>query len=105
MPANEIHQNDVGTIFKVTVKDGDSAVDISSATSGSSKIIIFKKPSGTKEEKNASFNTDGTDGIMNYTIQTDDLDEIGTYQIQGKVVISDGTFFTDIKKFKVHRNL
>ena len=32
MPANEIHQNDVGTIFKVTVKDGDDAVDISSAT-------------------------------------------------------------------------
>ena len=43
MPANEIHQNDIGTIFKVTVKDGDSAVDISSATSGSSKTIIFKK--------------------------------------------------------------
>ena len=105
MAANEIHMNDVGTKFLVTVTDGTTAVDISSATSGSSKIIIFKKPSGTKEEKNASFNTDGTDGIMNYTIQTDDLDEIGTYQIQGKVVISDGTFFTDIKKFKVHRNL
>ena len=42
MAANEIHMNDVGTRFLVTVTDGTSAVDISSATSGSSKTIIFK---------------------------------------------------------------
>ncbi len=36
---------------------------------------------------------------------TDDLDEAGSYKLQGKVVISDGTFYTDITTFKVHRNL
>lgn len=55
--------------------------------------------------KAASFNTDGTDGKIYYTAVADDLDEVGTYEIQGKVVITDGTFYTDIQTFKVHRNL
>ena len=102
MAANEIHVNDVGTQFLVTVTDGSSAVDISSATT---KELIIKKPSGTKLTKATSFNTDGTDGKMIYNIASDDLDEAGSYKLQGKVVISDGTFYTDIHTFKVHRNL
>ena len=102
MAANEIHVNDVGTQFLVTVTDGSSAVDISSATT---KELIIKKPSGTKLTKATSFNTYGTDGKMKYNIASDDLDEAGSYKLQGKVVISDGTFYTDIHTFKVHRNL
>ena len=102
MAANEIHVNDVGTKFLVTVTDGSSAVDISSATT---KQLIIKKPSGTKLTKATAFSTDGTDGKMQYSIGSDDLDEAGSYKLQGKVVISDGTFYTDIHTFKVHRNL
>lgn len=102
MAANEIHVNDVGTKFLVTVTDGSSAVDISSATT---KQLIIKKPSGTKLTKATAFTTDGTDGKMQYSITSDDLDEAGSYKLQGKVVISDGTFYTDIHTFKVHRNL
>jgi len=102
MAANEIHENDVGTKFLVTVTDGSSAVNISSA---STKQLIIKKPSGTKLTKATSFSTDGTDGKMYYNIAADDLDEAGTYKLQGKVIISDGTFYTDIQTFKVYRNL
>ena len=102
MSANEIHLNDIGTKFQVTVKDGDDAVDISSA---STKSLIFKKPSGTKMTKTAAFTSDGSDGKIDYTVILNDLDEVGTYQLQGNVVISDGTFYTDIQTFKVHRNL
>ena len=102
MAANEIHINDVGTQFLVTVTDGTSAVDISSATT---KQLIFKKPSGAKLTKAAAFNTDGTDGKIRYNVAADDLDEVGSYKLQGKVVISDGTFYTDITTFKVYRNL
>ena len=102
MPANEIHQNDVGTQFLVTVKDGSSAVNISSATT---KQLIIKKPSGTKLTKTATYSTDGADGKIYYNTVADDLDEAGTYKLQGKVVISDGTFYTDITTFKVYRNL
>lgn len=102
MAANEIHLNDVGTKFLVTVTDGSSAVDISSA---SAKQIIIQKPSGTKLTPAAAFDSDGTDGKMSYITVVNDLDEAGSYKLQGKVVISDGTFYTDITSFKVHRNL
>tara|TARA_R100000005_G_C4914267_1_gene150518 strand:- start:5 stop:313 length:309 start_codon:yes stop_codon:yes gene_type:complete len=102
MAANEIHVNDIGTQFLVTVKDGSSAVDISSS---STKQIIIKKPSGEKITASAVFSSDGTDGKMYYNTVSGDLDEAGSYKIQGKVIISDGTFFTDITSFKVHRNL
>ena len=102
MAANEIHMNDVGTKFLVTVTDGTTAVDISSATT---KQLIFQKPSGTKLTKATAFTSDGTDRKMQYSIASDDFDEAGSYKLQGKVVISDGTFYTDIHTFKVHRNL
>ena len=40
--ADEIHVNDIGTRFLITVKDDGSAVDISSA---SALQINFRKPS------------------------------------------------------------
>jgi len=102
MPANEIHVNDVGTLFTLTIKDGDSAVNISSATT---KKIIIKKPSGTKLTYSTAFVSDGTDGKMKYNAVSGDLDEAGTYKLQSYVIISDGTFYTDITSFKVYRNL
>lgn len=105
MPANEIHVNDLGTKILVTVTDSATAVDVSGAVAAGSKQIIIKKPSGTKLEKEAVFNSDGTDGKIYYLIIAGDFDEAGTYKIQGKVIISDGTFYTDIQSFKVHRNL
>ena len=102
MPANEIHVNDVGTLFTLTIKDGDSAVNISSATT---KKIIIKKPSGTKLTYSTAFVSDGTDGKMKYNAVSGDLDEAGTYKLQSYVIISAGTFYTDITSFKVYRNL
>ena len=102
MAANEIHVDDVGTQFLLTIMDGSAAVDISSA---STNQIIIKKPSGTKMTKSATFSSDGSDGKIYYSSIADDLDETGSYKLQGKVIISDGTFYTDITTFKVHRNL
>ena len=102
MPANEIHVNDVGTLFTITIKDGDSVVDISSATT---RKIVIKKPSGTKLTYTTTFVSDGTDGKMKYNAVSGDLDETGTYKLQSYVIIGDGTFYTDITSFKVYRNL
>lgn len=102
MPANEIHQNDIGTAFTITIQDGTTAVDISTATT---KKIVFKKPSGTKLTYDTAFVSDGTDGKIKYNVVAGDLDEVGTYKLQSYVVISDGTFYTDITSFKVYRNL
>tara|TARA_R110000744_G_scaffold104065_5_gene199328 strand:- start:338 stop:649 length:312 start_codon:yes stop_codon:yes gene_type:complete len=103
MPINEIHKGDIGTVFKVTIKDGSEVVDISSSTT---KQLIFKKPSGEKLEKAASYFTNGSDGIITYSTLDGDLDEEGMWKLQGKIILSGGnTFNTDLKSFKIHRNL
>lgn len=102
MAANEIHKDDIGTQFTVTVKDGTTAVDVSTATV---KQLIFKAPGGTILIKAAALVSGGTDGIIQYTSIDGDLSEDGVWKMQGKVVIGGNTFKTDITSFKVHRNL
>ncbi len=95
----EIHQGDIGTIFRITVYDGSSTVDVSGATS---KEILFLKPDATTLTKTAAFYTDGTDGIIQYTTITGDLDTVGGWQLQAKVTLPTGTWTSCKQKFKVN---
>ena len=99
----EIHKNDIGTVFRLTLKDNGSAVDISSASA--TKDIIFKKPSGLIVTQGASFTSDGTDGKIQYASVAGDLDEVGHWEMQASVVITAGTFKSEIEGFQVKRNL
>ena len=65
MAANEIHKDDIGTVFTLTVKDGSAVVNVASA---SSKLIKFRKPGGVIISKTAEFVTDGTDGKISLTV-------------------------------------
>ena len=78
MAKNEIHLNDIGTIFEVTVQDDGVIVDISGATT---KEIIFKKSRGEVLTKAAVFSTDGVDGKMRYVAVAGDLDERGQWEL------------------------
>jgi len=101
MAANEIHQNNVGTEFRVTVLESGTAVNVSSATN----YIRFSKPDNTVVSKNASFYTDGTDGIITYTSASGDLDVVGTWKIQAFVDFGVNEFYSDISTFRVYKNL
>ena len=100
--ASQIHEDDIGTKFLVTVTDDGSAVDISSATS---LVIYIKKPDGTTLTRTGVLNSDVTDAKMYYISVSGDLDAAGSYKIQGKVSLSAGTFYTSISTFKVHCNI
>lgn len=100
--ASEIHVGDIGTIFRITIKDGDAIVDVSSVDS---KVIYLQKPTGTTLTKNASLYTNGTDGVIQCVSESGDLDEAGTWQIQAKIDFGTDVFNTNIDKFKVLRNL
>lgn len=103
MPIGEIHQNDVGTIFLVTIKDeNDAVVDVSTAIT---KNLIFKKPDGTIETRAASFVTDGTDGQIKYITVSGDLDTHGAWSLQAFVDFGSTEWYSDISKFKVYPNL
>jgi len=102
MAAEEIHLNDVGTLFKILIKDGDEVRDISTMTV---KELLFKKPCGTLLTKTASFLTDGTDGYITYTTIADDLDEAGLWQIQAHLEGVSLDIHSDVAFFRVYPNL
>jgi hypothetical protein len=103
----QVHINDIGTIFRVTVYDTTSTgsttvADISGATT---KTFTFKRPNGTTFERTAVFTTDGTDGDIQYISVDGDLDVSGTWHLQAYVATSAGNWNTSVGTFKVHENL
>lgn len=101
MAANEIHLNDVGTEFRLTVLESGTAVNVSSATN----YIKFSKPDNTVVTQSGTLYTDGTDGVITYTSASGDLDTVGTWRIQVLVDYGATEFYSDISTFKVHKNL
>jgi len=103
MPAGEIHVDDIGTNFIVTIRDENEAiVDISTATT---KNIIFRKPDGIILTKAGSFVTDGTDGKLKYAFQSGDLDTHGQWYAQAFIDFGSTEWYSDIEKFTVYNNL
>lgn len=102
MPA-QIHKDDIGTVFRLLIKDQDDAIqDISAATT---KDIIFTKPTGEKLTKAGSFTTNGTDGYIQYVSVSGDLDTVAMWNLQAHIIQSGTSFKTDIYSFKVFPNL
>jgi len=101
MAANEIHLNDVGTEFKLTISDAGTAVDVSSALEIK---INFRKPDGTCFSKTASA-VDAANGIVRYITGVGDLDTTGTWKLQAFVDFGSTEFYSDIQSFRVHKNI
>lgn len=101
MAADEIHVGDVGTRFLVTIMDGATAVDVSTATV---KQILLKKPSGVILTKSASFVLTGADGRIQYFSIAGDLDLAGFWHIQAYVEMPAGKWHSDVQLFEVHAN-
>jgi hypothetical protein len=101
MAANEIHKNDIGTEFRITILEDAVAVNVSSSTN----YIRFSKPDNTVVIESGSLYTDGTDGIIKYTSVSGDLDTVGTWKLQAFIDFGATEFYSDISTFKVHKNL
>ena len=102
MAESEIHVGDVGTVFVLTVYDGDELVDVSGATT---KQVRLMDPGGNTVAKDASFTTNGTDGKIQHTTVLGDMDETGWWQIQAYLVLPTWRGHSDIAKFIVYGNL
>ena len=102
MAANEIHKNDVGTIFTITIYDDTSVVDISTATN---KQLYFRKPDGTTATVSGTFLTNGSDGKLTYTFGSGELDVDGRWRMQAYLTFPSGNWYSDITTFKVYDNI
>jgi|TARA_B100000676_G_scaffold141614_1_gene140248 DUF4097 and DUF4098 domain-containing protein YvlB len=102
MAANEIHVNDIGTNFIITVKEGGTIVNLAPTTSVN---LLLMGPNDTTVTKTASFLTDGTDGKIKYQTVAGDLAVAGTWKLQAKVNYATTVYHSDIHNFTVFKNL
>lgn len=99
-----IHNGDVGTIIRLTITDKDGApIDVSGATD---MKFFFAKPDKEKMNKDAEFNTDGTDGKLKCKLGALDLDQVGRWQVQAWAGFSPTDKYYSLKTtFIVQSNL
>jgi hypothetical protein len=89
--------------IKLQVKEGNSALDISSA---SIKNIIIEKPDDTIVTGSAAFFTSGSDGILvYYTSSSSILDQAGDYNAQAYIEMTGFAGYTTPVIFTVYENL
>lgn len=102
----QIHEDEIGTRFLITIKDcqSGSGIDVTSALY---KQINFRKPDDNIITRSASIFNDGSaaSGVVYYDTVAGDFDEPGLYKLQAKISFPSGTYYTDIYSFKVHCNL
>lgn len=98
----EVHVGDVGTLYKVRVRDEDGAFDPSGATT---KQIIFKMPGSVVLTKDATALQDGTDWYLTYQVAAADgangaefHARAGRFSMQAYLAWADGSqFHSDVQ--------
>ncbi len=94
----DVLEGDEGTVIRVTLVDGSTIVDASSATE---KVIRFKQPDGTIVEKTASFSTDGADGKIQYVAESGLFVQTGVWEIRGRIRTDEGKWTSSRGSFTV----
>jgi hypothetical protein len=95
-----IHQNDIGTIIKLTPSDQDDL------TVGIDPRIDYIKPSGETGSWTATIETgDIATGEIQYITQSGDIDEIGIWTIQGFINLGAWQGSSTISTFEVKQKI
>jgi hypothetical protein len=102
MATDDIHVDDIGTIFEITLLEDGAAVDIADATA---KHLVFQLPDGSTMSKPAVFASDGADGIIQYVTVSGDLSQAGNWKMQAKITTPAGSWSSSTSWFKVYGNL
>ena len=101
-PIQEIHENDSGLSFIVTVMDADGVVDLSLA---GVLEFHFQKPDGSMLISPAFFVNDGVDGQVYHDTSPTDFDQPGIWRHQVYAEIGPDQKYSNITKFRVYPNL
>jgi len=101
MSLDYIVKDDYGQVLKITFidVDTDAAADISGYSTTIS--MIFTDPAGTETTKTATFDSDGTDGIIKYTVDSSFLATAGNWKVRGQVKSASATLTTEEEIFYV----
>jgi BppU N-terminal domain len=100
--AGTLRQYDIGSVIRVMVRENGSVFNASAATT---KTLKLQKPSGEVAEVAAIFQTDGSNGVLQYTTIANDLDETGPWTGQLFLAFPSGSWHTEPFNFNVGSNL
>ncbi len=102
MSFENIVVGDFGQVAKVTFIDVDT--ELAADISGYSATIemLFTDPSGTVTAKGATFDTDGTDGVIKYTTEDGLINKAGDWRVRGRVQGGSTKLSTVTHKFYVY---
>lgn len=99
---NKIQVGAVGLRLQLEVKEGTTALDISSA---SAMNFIIERPDSTVITKPGVFYTNGSDGILYYITVSGDINQEGLYYAQAYLQITGYTGYTTPVSFTVYQNI
>ena len=99
---DDITVDDYGWVGKLRLVQDATPVDISSYTT---RQFIFKSPVGTVTTKAATFDDDGTDGILKYTVADGDIDRSGSWRVQARISKTGVELTSDPLHFQVEDRL
>lgn len=102
MSCGEIHKNDVGTPFEITLLHNGAVVNLSGVSSLS---LEFLKPNEDSLTVTPSFITNGTDGQLRYVFGSGDLDIVGMWEYQVSYIRSGNMRASAVKTFRVYENI
>ena len=83
MSWQDVEVDDFGWTGKLTLQQDGTAVDISTYVT---KQFILRDPDKVATVKTASFDSDGSDGILKYVIQDGDIDAVGNWSVQARII-------------------
>lgn len=101
MSFEAIFRGDWGQVAKITFVDVDSGAAADISGYGSSQAMIFIKPAGGVIEKAATFDTDGTDGVIRYVVEEGLFDAAGSWQVRGQVKSGTAVLSTELHRFVI----
>ena len=93
--------DDYGQVMKITFIDVDTSAAADISTYSSTIQMIFTDPSGTSTAKTATFDTDGTDGVIKYTVDQSFIDTVGYWTVRGRVAAGSAQLTTVPESFEV----
>lgn len=77
-----VTEGDYGWVGRITIVQDGTAQDISTYTT---LQYLLTSPSKVETTKTASFDTDGSDGVLAYTFQDGDIDEEGRWLVRPRI--------------------
>jgi len=100
--ANDAHVADEGTILQKTVVDGVTPFDLSTTTALN---LVVTDAGGNTSSIAGAFETDGTDGIVNFETIATTWQVPGVASEQVQLINPDGAWSSEITKRRIHPKL